>query len=73
MTEKDNVKNEGGFGYPLLCDVCEDDSKTVAVTVNGINVCHNCIDFFKSLGKCNNRGVQEELYFQVNYINNRRK
>ena len=24
MTEKDNVKEKGGFGYPLLCAVCPD-------------------------------------------------
>lgn len=56
--------------YALLCDVCKDGDRRVAVTINNVNICHNCLEFFQNLAKQNNRTIQDEVYHQVDYIIN---
>lgn len=67
LPEAKRVTNERST-YAQLCDVCKDGDRRVAVTINNVKICHDCLDFFQNLAKRNNRTIQDEVYHQVNYI-----
>ena len=52
------------------CDVCDEHDAKSAVEENGVKICHECLEFFKSLSRLNNRDWNEEVSFQTEYIKN---
>lgn len=67
LPQAKRVTNERST-YALLCDVCKDGNRRVAVTINDVKICHDCLNFLQNLSKQNKRSFLYEIYYQVNYI-----
>lgn len=52
----------------LPCDVCDDGNVRSAIKMNNVNVCHNCLKFFESSAKLNNRTHYDEANAQTKYM-----
>jgi len=50
------------------CNVCKCNHRKLALKVNEINICYDCIDFFNNLSKNNSRSPIEEIEYQTKYI-----
>ena len=54
----------------IPCEICERDIVRTAITYNGIKICHNCMIFFHTQAKLNNRTWEEEIDHQTKYRSN---
>ena len=69
---KDKMKadREKAQNKDIPCEICERDIVRTAITYNGIKICHNCMNFFHTQAKLNNRTWEEEIDHQTKYRSN---
>lgn len=53
-----------------VCDCCNLPSTRVAVTVDNINFCHECLEFLKTISELNKSEWTEEVNKQSKYLQN---
>lgn len=70
---KMKANQERAQNKEIPCEICEREIVRTAITYNGIKICHNCMNFFKTQAKFNNRTWEEEINYQTKYLNNSNK
>jgi hypothetical protein len=69
MSTNDKLKNETANGTkPVLCDVCQCSHRRLALKVNEVLVCYDCIDFFKNEAVVTKTDVMTVLNKQTDYV-----
>lgn len=51
-----------------MCDLCP-NPKRLAIRVNSVDLCYECIEFFRNLARSDNRSLADEIERQTLYIN----
>jgi len=64
-----NLKTETANGTkPVLCDVCQCSNRRLALKVNEVTVCYDCVDFFKNEASVTNTPVISVIEKQTDYV-----
>ena len=53
---------------PVLCDVCQCSHRRLALKVNEVSVCYDCIDFFKNEAVITKTDVMTVINKQTDYV-----
>ena len=51
-----------------VCNICENEQKTIAVTIKTVHICHSCLEFISALAEQNGNEKTKELELQVEYL-----
>ena len=67
--ENDSLKHEAANdAKPVLCDVCQCSNRRLALKVNEVTVCYDCVDFFKNEASVTNTPVISVIEKQTDYV-----
>lgn len=52
----------------VLCDVCHLPERRLAITVNEVAICYDCVAYFNSQAKFEQKPVMQLIEHQTNYV-----
>ena len=60
--------HESNNANTLLCGVCHSNHRRLAIKVNSVSICYDCVGFFKNQAKVENKPVMSVIEYQTAYI-----
>jgi len=68
MNKTLNNHRNGNNANTVLCGVCHSNHRRLAIKVNNVSICYDCVDFFNNQAKVENKPVMSVIEHQTLYV-----